>query len=117
MVVNMKMRIKLGGKLAMLRNIKSLTAKQVAKSIGVSPAMLCGIEKGDKAVTMDRLLALSDVLNVPVCVIAMSFMYEREMAMLPENVREHAKIVFNEFFKDMVIPSPLTYESEKKHGR
>lgn len=47
------------------RAAAGLTQRQLAKKLGVSPAALCGWEKGTSGMTLSRARAVSQVLNIP----------------------------------------------------
>ena len=58
----------LGLKIAYYRKLRGLTQEQLAEEIGLSPAFIGHVEAPniDKAISLDTLFDIADVLNVPV---------------------------------------------------
>jgi AcrR family transcriptional regulator/DNA-binding XRE family transcriptional regulator len=59
-------RSTLGGTVRSLRHARSLTLRDLAGLIGVSPATLSGIENGNTGVSSERVAHIADALGVPV---------------------------------------------------
>ena len=58
----------LGLKISYYRKLRGLTQEQLAEEIGLSPAFIGHVEAPniDKAISLDTLFDIADVLNVPV---------------------------------------------------
>ena len=58
----------LGLKISYYRKLRGLTQEQLAEEIGLSPAIIGHVEAPniDKAISLDTLFDIADVLNVPV---------------------------------------------------
>ena len=58
----------LGLKISYYRKLRGLTQEQLAEEIGLSPAFIGHVEAPniDKAISLDTLVDIADVLNVPV---------------------------------------------------
>ena len=58
----------LGLKISYYRKLRGLTQEQLAEEIGLSPAFIGHVEapNNDKAISLDTLFDIADVLNVPV---------------------------------------------------
>ena len=55
--------IKLGSRIAKLRNIKGLSQEELSKSIGISRPSLTQIEQDNRSIKVDELKKMADVLN------------------------------------------------------
>ena len=58
----------LGLKISYYRKLRGLTQEQLAEEIGLSPAFIGHVEAPniDKAISLDTMFDIADVLNVPV---------------------------------------------------
>lgn len=58
----------LGLKISYYRKLRGLTQEQLAEELGLSPAFIGHVEAPniDKAISLDTLFDIADVLNVPV---------------------------------------------------
>ena len=54
-----------GDNIKMYRKQKGLTQEQLAQKVGVTHSMICQIERGTKAATIQLGKEIADVLNIP----------------------------------------------------
>lgn len=62
----MKCAANLGEKIKIIRVKKGITARFVAKKVGISPSTLCKYEKNSRAIKADLLPAFAEALGVEV---------------------------------------------------
>ncbi len=56
---------KIGKRIQIIRHLKQLSQKEVAKIVGITQTHLCNIERGKSNCTMDNLIKLSKVFQCP----------------------------------------------------